>query len=133
MADARVACIDVGDIAEVAAAVLTSAGHEGRTYRLTGPEVLDMADVAERLSTATGRPVRYVYPPEDARKAQHAASVPQYTADALFELFAERRRGKEAQVWPDSETIFGLRPTSFQEFATRHAAIFRGEEPPPKV
>jgi uncharacterized protein YbjT (DUF2867 family) len=134
MEDARIACVDVGDIAEVAVAVLTGGGHEGRTYRLTGPEALGMSEVAERLSTATGRTVRYVnVAPEDARRAQLAAGVPPFTADALAELFAERRRGKEAQVWPDIEAVFGLRPTRFAEFATRHAAIFRGELPPPKV
>jgi uncharacterized protein YbjT (DUF2867 family) len=134
MEDARIACVDVGDIAEVAASVLTGSGHEGRTYRITGPEALDMAEVAERLSTATGRTVRYVnVAPEDARRAQLAAGVPPFTADALFELFAERRRGKEAQVWPDVEAILGMPPTPFSEFATRYAPIFRGEQPPPKV
>src|SRR5205807_2513635 len=73
MADARIASIDVGDIAEVAVACLTAAGHEGRIYRLTGPEALDMAEVAERLSAATGRAIRYVdVPPEDVRSAQLA-------------------------------------------------------------
>jgi len=37
MDDARIASIDVGDIADIAADVLTSSGHEGKTYPLTGP------------------------------------------------------------------------------------------------
>jgi uncharacterized protein YbjT (DUF2867 family) len=37
MEDARIASIDIGDIAEVAVPVLTdSAGHEGKTYPITG-------------------------------------------------------------------------------------------------
>ena len=134
MGDARIASVDVGDIAEVAAAVLTGSGHEGRTYRLTGPEALNMAEVAERLSAATGRTIRYVnVAPEEVRSAQLTAGMPEYIADALAELFAERRRGMEANVWPDIESIFGLRPTTFADFANRHAAIFRGEQPPPRV
>jgi hypothetical protein len=54
-------------------------------------------------------------------------------ADALAELFAERRNGAESKVWPVLQDVFGLRPTSFAEFATRNAAAFRGEEPPPKI
>jgi len=50
-----------------------------------------------------------------------------------FELFAERRNGKEAQVWPDAELLLDRRPTSFDEFAKRNAAVFRGDAPPPKV
>ncbi len=55
MEDARIASIDVGDIAEIAADVLTHSGHEGKTYPLTGPEALTMTQVAEKLSAATGK------------------------------------------------------------------------------
>ena len=134
MEDARIASIDVGDIAEIAAKVLTGAGHEGKTYPLTGPQALTMTEVAEKLSAATGNTIRYVnVPPEAARQAQLAAGMPPYLADALFELFAERRNGKEAKVWPDAELLLDRRPTSFDEFARRNAAVFRGDSPPPKV
>ena len=56
MEDASIASIDVGDIAEIAAKVLTGSGHEGKTYPLTGPQALTMTEVAEKLSTATGKP-----------------------------------------------------------------------------
>ncbi len=128
MEDARIASVDIGDIAEVAAKVLTESGHEGKAYSLTGPEALSMAEVAERLSAATGKSIRYVnVPPDDARKAQLAAGMPPFLADALFELFAERRKGMEARVWPDSERLIGRQPTSFEEFARRNAAAFSGE------
>jgi uncharacterized protein YbjT (DUF2867 family) len=134
MEDARIASIDVSDIAEVAAIVLTTPGHEGKIYPLTGPEALSMAEVAQKLSTATGKTIRYVnVAPEQARQAQIDAGVPEVRADALAELFAERRKGKEARVWPIIETIIGRRATSFDEFAKRNAAIFRGEQPAPKV
>jgi uncharacterized protein YbjT (DUF2867 family) len=134
MEDARIASIDIGDIAEVAAKTLTEPGHEGKIYPLTGPEALTMAEVAEKLSAATGRPIQYVnVAPEEARRAQLAGGMPQYTADALAELFAERRKGKESQVSPVIEGIIGRRATSFDDFALRNSAIFRGEQPAPKV
>lgn len=58
MEDARIASIDLGDIAEVAATALTTSGHEGKIYPLTGPEALSMTEVAAKLSTATGRAIR---------------------------------------------------------------------------
>ncbi len=134
MEDARIASIDIGDIAEVAATILTGSGHEGKTYPLTGPEALSMAEVAEKLSIATGKPIEYVnVAPEEAKSANLAAGMPPYMADALFELFAERRKGKEAQVSPVIPTIFGWQATRFDEFAARNAAIFRGQQPAPKV
>jgi uncharacterized protein YbjT (DUF2867 family) len=134
MEDAKIAMIDVGDIAEVAATILTEPGHEGKIYPLTGPEALSMAEVAEKLSAATGKSIQYVnVTPDEAKRAQLAAGMPAFIADALAELFAERRKGKESQVSPIIPTIFGRRATSFDEFAMRNAAIFRGEQPAPKV
>jgi uncharacterized protein YbjT (DUF2867 family) len=133
MADARIASVDIGDIAEVSIAVLTTSGHEGKTYPLTGPESLTMAEVAEKLSAATGKTIRYVdVPPEEAKAARLAAGMPPYLAEGLDELFAERRRGKESKVWPTIEEVFGLKPTRFDEFARQNAAIFRGEQPSPR-
>src|SRR5436190_8717709 len=49
---ARLAPVDVEDIAKVAYRVLRDEGHEGQTYRMTGPEALSMAEIAERISRA---------------------------------------------------------------------------------
>jgi uncharacterized protein YbjT (DUF2867 family) len=133
MEDAKIASVDIGDIADVAVAVLTGSGHEGQAYPITGPEALSMTEVAEKLSAATGKAIRYVnVAPEDAKHAQLAAGLPPYLVDGLAELFAERRKGKEAQVSPFVQTILGRDATSFDAFARRNAAIFRGEPAPPK-
>jgi uncharacterized protein YbjT (DUF2867 family) len=132
MENARIASIDVGDIAAVAAATLTGSGHAGKIYPLTGPEALTMTEVAERLSIATGKTIRYVnVAPDDAKKAQLAAGLPPYLVDALAELFAERRAGKESVVSAVVPAILGRPATAFSDFAARHAAVFRGEQPPP--
>jgi uncharacterized protein YbjT (DUF2867 family) len=128
MADARIASIDIGDLAEIAAIALTGSGHEGKIYRLTGPEALTMTEVAEKLSTVTGKPIRYInVRPEDHLSANLSRGMPSYLAEALVELFAERRDGKEGTVYPDTAQLLGRRPVSFGEFAERNAAIFRGE------
>ncbi len=55
----RVGFVAASDVAKVAAAVLTSAGHEDQTYVLTGPESLTYADVAARVSAVFARDVDY--------------------------------------------------------------------------
>ncbi len=128
MADARIASIDIGDLAEVAALTLTGDGHAGKIYHLTGPEALTMTDVAAKLSKAIGRAVRYVnVSPEEHHRANLGRGMPPYLADGLVELFAERRNGKEGTVYPDAQDLLGRRPVSFGEFAERNAAVFRGE------
>ena len=134
MEDAKIASVDVGDIAEVAVLALTQAGHEGKVYPLTGPEALTMAEVAQKLSSATGKTIRYVnVTPEEAKNAQRAAGLPEYMVEALAELFAERRKGKESEVSSVIPKLLGRSATSFDEFAARNAAIFRGDQAPPTV
>ena len=135
MEDARIASIDIGDIAHDAVSVLTnSTVREVKIYPITGPEALSMTEVAEKLSTAIGKPIHYVnVTAEEARSTNLANGMPPYMADALFELFAERRKGKESQVSSVIPRVFGWEATRFDEFAARNTAIFRGDEPAPKV
>jgi uncharacterized protein YbjT (DUF2867 family) len=44
--------VDIADVADVAYRILTTPGHQGRTYRMTGPEVLTMVEVADRIAAA---------------------------------------------------------------------------------
>lgn len=132
MGDARLAPVDVGDIARVAVALLRGEGEDGGRYELTGPEALTMTEVAERIAAVTGRGVRYVDTDPAAKRAELlAAGIPAFFADAMDELFAERRTGaEESRVDSSTHERFGIRPTTFAEFAGRHAAVFRGEAPP---
>jgi len=105
--------------------------RRARDARQIGVDAL--VEVAEKLSAAIGKTVRYVdVPPEEANKARLAAGMPPYLAEGLDELFAERREGKESRVWPTIKDVFGLEPTTFDQFATRNVAIFRGEQPAPR-
>jgi uncharacterized protein YbjT (DUF2867 family) len=134
MEDQRIASIDIEDVAAVAVKVLTGLGHKGNIYPITGPEALTMHEVAEKFTTVLGRKINYInISPQDAKKAQIEAGVPQYTADALEELFAERRKGKESHVYNTMQTVFGLHPSSFEEFIIRNLRIFRGELPAQKI
>ncbi len=69
MGDMRVNMVDYRDIAAVAVAALTGAGHEGQTYAITGPEALTFTEVAAKLTAAAGRTFTYV-PVSEAEFAQ---------------------------------------------------------------
>ena len=127
--NARLAPVDVEDIAKAAFALLHGNGHEGKVYEITGPEALTMDEVADRLSSVLGKPVRYVnVAPEEKRQTLLAAGIPPAYADAMDELFSERRNGAaESTVNLSTHETLGLRPTTFEEFARRNVAVFRGE------
>lgn len=128
MGNAKLSPVDVEDIAKVAFALLRDGGHEGTSYDMTGPEALTMADVAERISQGIGTKIRYVdISPEDYRRTLSAAEIPQDFADVLDEVYAERRRRPQSRVYLGTHEAFDVRPTTFAEFASRNAAVFRGE------
>ena len=52
MKQGKLGMIDVRDIVDVAAKVLTEDGHEGKTYALTGPASISYHDVAAGLPKA---------------------------------------------------------------------------------
>jgi len=74
--DGRVAMIDARDIAAVAVAALTTPGHGGKIYTLTGPEALTFDDVASNLSQQSGKQIRHVRVSVDTvRTALESAGV----------------------------------------------------------
>jgi uncharacterized protein YbjT (DUF2867 family) len=123
--DARVSVIDLRDIADVAVAALTEAGHEGKLYDLTGPQALTHAEMAEGLSKALGRQVAFVdIPPEAMRDVLLGFGVPVWQADGLIEDYAHYRRGEASAVTSGVRDATGKAPRSFEEFARDYAATF---------
>jgi uncharacterized protein YbjT (DUF2867 family) len=95
---------------------------------MTGPQALTMPEIARRISGAAGRSIRYVdTDPDEKHRMLVDAGMEPYFADALGELFSERRKGAESTVRPHTHERFGVRPATFAEFATRNAAVFRGK------
>jgi uncharacterized protein YbjT (DUF2867 family) len=126
--DTRLSPVDVADVAEIAAGLLTADGHENRAYDITGPEALTMTEIVERVSAATGRPFRYVEVTfEEQRRRYTAAGLPPHVVDLFDEQFRERRRTPEARVELAAHHLFGVTPTSFTDFARAHAAEFAGQ------
>ena len=126
--DARLVPVDVVDIAKAAFVLLTTPGHEGKVYALSGPEALNMEQIAEAISLAIGLSVRYVSISREERKqALLGVGVPSFFVDALDAQAGERVKGREGIVHPETHTALGIPPTKFAEFARRNAGAFLGE------
>lgn len=119
------AMIDPADIGAVAARVLTTPGHEGRVYELTGPASLTSAQYAEKLSTALGREVRHVDVPEDVYRARFANyGAPASFIESMLTFYALIKAGKLAMVTPDVERLLGRPGRTFDAWAADNAAAF---------
>ncbi|MFD6162599.1 SDR family oxidoreductase [Nocardia sp. NPDC060256] len=78
--DGRVAGAARADYADAAAKVLTTDGHAGQVYELGGDERLTYAELAQAISTAAGKPVRY----QDLPEADYAAALQQAGLDTDY-------------------------------------------------
>jgi NAD(P)H dehydrogenase (quinone) len=57
--DGKISSAPRADFAEAAVAVLTTEGHEGKTYELAGDEAWTLSDLAAEISRQTGRGIPY--------------------------------------------------------------------------
>ena len=123
---ARISMIEPGDVAAVAAVSLTTGGHEGRTYVLTGPEAITYERVAEELSAATSRRIEFVpVPDEAARQGLIEAGTPEFVGDQLVKLFGLLRQGAYEPTTDTVRALTGREPRNFARFAHDHAGVFR--------
>ena len=127
MGEGKVSHIDTRDIADVAVAVLTSEGHEGQSYLLTGPEALSMAELVARLSTALGKTFEYVnLTPDEAKARIIAAGAPEWRAEAWVKLAGMMSMGIAAMVTPAVKDVLGREPRSIDQFAKDFATALKG-------
>ncbi len=119
LGEGRVPAIDIRDIADCAVAVLTSDGHEGKTYDLTGPEAISFSDMAAVFSKELGHEVTYVpVPTEAAKESLMGMGYPEWIADGFGELMAGFADNWAADRTSDNvEKLSGHAARSFAQFA----------------
>ncbi|MGR6917482.1 NmrA family NAD(P)-binding protein [[Actinomadura] parvosata] len=134
--------IDEHDIGAVAATVLTQDGHAGRSYHLTGPEVLTARAMVAILAEATGRDLRFdeLTPDQVRREWVAEGRRPDLS---LFRAFSEVDGAGQADLVEmllrlygtpnelattltgDVERVTGRPPRTFAQWAAEHAHHFQ--------
>src|SRR5262249_1867570 len=111
--------VDVEDIADVAAAVLTQDGHSGQVYELTGPRLLPFPDAA----AATARPSGPTPPPPAAcARARAEEGAPAEVIELLTYLFTTVLDGRNAHLSDGIQQVLGRPARDFADFARDAAA-----------
>jgi NAD(P)H dehydrogenase (quinone) len=122
--DGRTAYVSREDCAAAAAAVLSTGGHEGRAYDITGPQPLGQDDVAALLSEISGRPVEAVaVDDEEFVRGLAAAGIPEPVARGIASYGRAVREGFIGEASGAVEFLTGRPPRSLREVFEAH----RGE------
>ncbi|MGW0435222.1 NAD(P)H-binding protein [Micromonospora sp. NPDC003197] len=115
--------IDTRDIADVAAMLLTSDGHQGQVYDLSGPHALTFGAAVATIAEATGRSIQYVeLTPEEYHSELLAEGCPEDVATALNVMFAGMRAGYLAEPTDTVRQLIGRDPIDFNSYVTRATA-----------
>jgi NAD(P)H dehydrogenase (quinone) len=123
--DGKFAPLNVKDIGEIAANVLTTNGHERKAYNVTGPELLSGQDIANIFSEITERDVAYISPDEDTTlNSLLSAGWPEWQAKGAVELFEVFASNQAAIVSPDGEALLGRPLTTLGDFLKSNKASF---------
>lgn len=123
--DAKISHIDARDIARVAVKTLTTPGHEGKAYDLSGPQALSYTEAAEILSRVLGKKVTYVAVTDEAAKAgMLSGGIPEFYADCLVDLYQFYRKGGGDGVTTAVKDVTGRAPITFEQFVKEHASAF---------
>lgn len=110
--DGRVAGVARADVVRVATRVLLAPDrHAGRRYDLTGPQALDLRDVAATITEVTGRPVRYEQETlEEAYASRAVHQAPDWQVEAWVSTYTAIAAGELATVTDDVERLTGRAP-----------------------
>lgn len=122
--DVPIAAIDTFDIAAVAAQALTTTGHEGRVYRLTGPEALLPAEQVRVLAAVLGRDLRLEALSDAEARTELGRIMPPGYVDAMFSFFVDGTYD-DSKVLPTVRQLTGRELRTFEQWAEAHADAFR--------
>lgn len=118
--------IDVRDIADVAALVMTEENHKNTAYELTGAGSLTYYEVAEILSRQLGRKIEYASPSLPAfllRKKRGGMDIGKILV--MAGLYTMVRLGKADKSTDTVEHLLGRKPISFETFVSDHTEIWQ--------
>ena len=123
-ASTRLGMVDLADVAQAAAIVLTTDGHSGATYELASDEWLTQATVARILGEVLGRAVQVaVQPRAEWQKQAQQAYLGDYAIDTLLKMFDYYERygfcgNGQVLTW-----LLGRAPTKFADFVRAQIQI----------
>jgi uncharacterized protein YbjT (DUF2867 family) len=120
-ADVKVSAIDPADIGAVVTRALLADGHDGNTYRVTGPQSLLPVEQVAILAEVLGRPLRFEAQPNAEARTEMSATMPAEYVDAFFDFYVDGALD-ESPVLPTVQELIGRPPHTFEQWATTHAA-----------
>jgi uncharacterized protein YbjT (DUF2867 family) len=122
----RTSPIAAKDVARVVAALLLNPPKAGQVYGLTGPQALDIEDLAEQYSRALGRPIRAEDIPYDewVRRYLRTSGLSELVQQHLATVARGHRENRYDRATHDVEQVTGQPPQTVEQYVASHRQLF---------
>lgn len=118
--ETRLSMVDLDDVAQVAAKVLTEAGHQNAVYELVGVSAMTQVEVAQILSEQLHRSVTVrQIPLEEWERNARANGMGEYQVTALLKMFRYYEQFGFAGNPNVLTSLLHRKPSSFADFVER--------------
>jgi NAD(P)H dehydrogenase (quinone) len=119
--DGRVSAILRDDVADCAAAVLTSEGHDEQTYELTGREAITLTEAAALMSRITGKAIAFHDETVEAAYASRAVyDAPAFEVDGWVTTYTTIAAGEGSAITDSVLRLTGHEPATLEEYLQTH-------------
>ena len=116
-ADGKMAPATRDELAEAHAEILSTPGHENKTYSLGGVEAISFADIAKTLADTKGKPVPFTtITAKQYIDAIVAKGTPLQVAEFLTNWVVGIDDGEFEHQSGDLERLLGRKPKTFREY-----------------
>ena len=124
--EAKIAHVDVRDIAAVAVKALTESTHGGQAYTLTGPEAITYDELANELSKVLGRSISHIsLSPSDLKHGMLAEGMPEAIAERMLDLERYYREDRASRITNDIKQVTGNEPSRFTQYTRDYALLLK--------
>ena len=115
--DGKVAFLLRSEMAEIAANILTSEGHENKIYTVASEEAFSYGDIAKMISKISGKNIKFVSPPVDEFvKTMKKAGVPEEMIGMSVSFAQAILHGEFEDTNPEISKLLGRKPVTMEEF-----------------
>ncbi len=114
------------DLADVAAVILTTSGHDGASYDVTGAQAFTLAEAAQQFSRATGLPASYQPETlEEARASRAKFNPSDWELEAWVSTYVAIATGEMSIVSHTVKALTGHTPQTIADYVHQHPESYQ--------
>tara|TARA_B100001996_G_C18636723_1_gene583968 strand:- start:641 stop:1501 length:861 start_codon:yes stop_codon:yes gene_type:complete len=123
---AKIGMIDANDVGEIASNIAITKPLDSKSYLITGPQLIDLYQVAEAMSGAFGREIRYLEQSHEEFKHHLANTIRNpWIIEAISQWYEEIGAGSLEILTDECSEQLGKSPRTIKDFCETYRSAFQ--------